>query len=45
MCPNIQGETTYLKMLDKVETFSLSEDGKTLTFLMGEVVIMRYIKK
>jgi heat shock protein HslJ len=45
MCPNIQGETTYLKMLDKVETFSLSEDGKTLNFLMGEVVIMRYIKK
>ena len=44
MCPNMQGETTYMTMLNKVETFTISKDGQTLNFLIGKVVLMRFIK-
>ena len=43
-CPGI-GETTYMKTLEKVDSYSISEDGKTLNFIMGDIAMMRFEKK
>jgi heat shock protein HslJ len=44
MCINIQGETVFLEMLKKVNTWSVTDDN-TLNFIMGDVAIMRFTKK
>jgi len=43
-CPG-NGENVYMKTLEKIETYTLSKDGKTLNFMMGEVEMMRFEKK
>jgi heat shock protein HslJ len=43
-CPG-EGENVYMKTLEKVDSYSISEDGKTLSFLMGEIAMMRFEKK
>ena len=43
-CPG-NGENTYMKTLEKIDSYSLSEDGKSLSFLMGEIAMMRFEKK
>lgn len=46
MCmEGMQGETTYMEALQKVDSYSVSEDGKVLSFMMGEVMMMRFDKK
>ena len=44
VCPG-QGESVYQSTLSKVETYALSKDGKTLTFMMGETAMMRFERK
>ena len=44
MCINMQGETVFLEMLQKVNTWSVT-DGNTLNFIMGDIAIMRFTKK
>jgi heat shock protein HslJ len=39
------GETIYMKTLDKIDSYSISEDGKTLNFIMGDIAMMRFVKK
>lgn len=39
------GDTTYMKTLEKIDSYSVSEDGNTLTFSMGDVAMMRFKKK
>jgi heat shock protein HslJ len=39
------GEKVYMSTLEKIGSYSFSEDGKTLIFLMGDVVMMRFEKK
>lgn len=38
------GETTYMKTLEKIDSYSISEDGKTLNFIMGDTAMMRFEK-
>lgn len=36
------GEDTYMKTLEKINSYSISSDGKTLNFIMGDIVMMRF---
>lgn len=42
-CPGL-GESTFMKTLEKIDSYSISEDGKTLNFSMGTIVMMRFEK-
>ncbi|TRX37250.1 META domain-containing protein [Flavobacterium sp. ZT3R18] len=39
------GDSVYTSTLEKIESYTISEDGKTLSFMMGDVVMMRFEKK
>jgi heat shock protein HslJ len=39
------GEETFMKTLEQVDSYSISNDGKTLNFLTGDIAIMRFAKK
>ncbi len=43
-CPG-EGENVYMKTLEKVDSYSITDEGKTLNFLMGDIAIMRFEKK
>lgn len=45
MCMDIQGEDVYMSTLQKIDSYSISEDGKTLNFIMGDIAMMRFVKK
>ncbi|MFV8323485.1 META domain-containing protein [Flavobacterium sp. LB3P21] len=45
MCMDIQGEDVYMSALEKIDSYSISEDGKTLNFIMGDIAMMRFEKK
>jgi heat shock protein HslJ len=36
------GDTVFMSTLDKIDSYSISEDGKTLRFMMGDVEMMRF---
>lgn len=40
-----EGENVYMKTLQKIDSYSLSEDGKTLNFIMGDIAMMRFEKQ
>lgn len=42
-CPG-EGEATFLEMLKKASSYSISNDT-TLNFMMGDIAIMRFSKK
>jgi heat shock protein HslJ len=42
-CPG-EGENVYMKTLEKIDSYSISEDGKTLNFIMGDIAMMRFEK-
>lgn len=43
-CP-LEGENVYMSTLQKIDSYSISEDGKTLNFIMGDISVMRFEKK
>ena len=43
-CPG-EGENVYMKTLEKVDSYSISDDGKTLSFIMGDIAVMCFEKK
>lgn len=43
-CPG-EGENVYMKTLEKVDSYSISDDGKTLNFIMGDIAMIRFEKK
>lgn len=43
-CMDNQGEMTYMKTLEKIDSYSISEDGKTLNFIIGDIAMMRFEK-
>lgn len=43
-CPG-EGENIYMATLQKIDYYSISEDGKTLNFIMGDIAMMRFEKK
>ncbi|WP_348811677.1 META domain-containing protein [Flavobacterium maritimum] len=45
MCVDSKGETIYMSSLDKIDSYTVSADGKTLSFLMGDTTMMRFGKK
>lgn len=45
MCMDAKGETVYMAILQKIDSYTISEDGKTLNFIMGNVPMMRFEKK
>lgn len=45
MCIDNQGENAYMKTLQKINSYSVSKDGKTLNFIMGDIGMMRFEKK
>lgn len=40
-----EGENVYMKTLEKIDSYSISEDGKILNFIMGDIAMMRFEKK
>jgi len=36
------GDSLYMETLNKIESYTITDDGKTLNFLIGKVVMMRY---
>ena len=42
-CPG-EGENVFMKTLVKINSYSISEDGKTLNFIMGDIAMMRFEK-
>ena len=40
-----EGENIYMSTLQKIDSYSISEDGKTLNFIMGDIAMMRFEKK
>jgi heat shock protein HslJ len=40
-----QGGDVYMGTLDKIDSYSISEDGKVLNFIMGDIAMMRFVKK
>jgi heat shock protein HslJ len=45
MCGDGQGEQTFMSTLEKINTYSISDEGKTLNFMSGDVTMMRFTKK
>jgi heat shock protein HslJ len=43
-CPG-EGENIYMSTLQKIDSYSISKDGKTLNFIMDDIVMMRFDKK
>jgi len=39
-----EGENVYMQTLEKIDSYSISEDGKTLNFIMGDIAMMRFEK-
>lgn len=44
MCEDIQGEATFLETLKKINRFDVV-DGKTLNLIMGDIAMMRFVRK
>ncbi|MCI4442217.1 MAG: copper resistance protein NlpE N-terminal domain-containing protein [Lentimicrobium sp.] len=42
-CPG-EGENVFMKTLEKIDSYSISDDGKTLNFIMGDIAMMRFEK-
>ena len=38
------GESTYMKTLEKIDSYSISEDGKILNLITGDIAMMRFEK-
>ena len=43
-CPG-EGDKIYMKTLEKIDSYAISDDGKTLNFIMGDIAMMRFMKK
>lgn len=37
------GDTVYMSTLEKIDSYTITEDGKILNFMSGNVVMMRFI--
>lgn len=40
-----EGENLYMNTLQKVNAYSITDEGKTLNLLMGDVAVMRFERK
>lgn len=42
-CPG-QGESAFLSTLEKIDKYDITDEGKTLHFIMGDIALMRFKK-
>ncbi len=40
-----QGEQTFISTLQKITSYDVTDDGKTLNFISGDIAMMRFTKK
>lgn len=45
MCMDGQGEQVFMSTLSKVTSYNITDDGKTLNFISGDIATMRFTKK
>ena len=45
MCPDMEGQKAFLNNLEKVDSYSVSNKGRTLNLIMGDMAIMRFQRK
>lgn len=45
MCGDGKGEQVFMSTLEKINSFSISDDGKILNFISGDIALMRFTKK
>ncbi|WP_163399289.1 META domain-containing protein [Flavobacterium fluviatile] len=45
MCLYGQGEQVFMSTLSKVTSYSVTDDGKTLNLISGDIATMRFTKK
>lgn len=46
MCMNgQQGEQVFMSTLPKITSYDITDDGKTLNFISGDIAMMRFTKK
>ncbi|WP_281310453.1 META domain-containing protein [Flavobacterium flavigenum] len=45
MCLDGQGEQVFMNTLSKVTSYSITDDGKTLNLISGDIATMRFTKK
>ncbi|MFB9076634.1 META domain-containing protein [Flavobacterium procerum] len=45
MCLDGQGEQVYMSTLQKVTSYDITDDGKTLNLISGDIATMRFAKK
>jgi heat shock protein HslJ len=45
MCADMAGETAFMETLKKVNSYSVTEQGKSLNLIMGDMAVMRLQRK
>lgn len=45
MCMDGQGEQVFMSTLQKITSYDVTDDGKTLNFISGDIAMMRFTKK
>lgn len=45
MCTDRQGEQVFMSILPKITSYNITDDGKTLNFISGDIAMMRFTKK
>ena len=45
MCLDGQGEKIYMNTLQKVTSYDITDEGKTLNFISGDIAVMRFTRK
>jgi heat shock protein HslJ len=44
-CMDGNGETVFMETLQKINSYSITDDGKTLNLIMGDIALMRFSKQ
>lgn len=45
MCMGEQGEQVFMSTLPKITSYDVTDNGKTLNFISGDIAMMRFTKK
>ena len=45
MCQDGQGEQVFMSTLEKITSYDVTDDGKTLNLISGDIAMMRFTKK
>lgn len=45
MCQDRQGEQVFMTTLQKITSYDVTDNGKTLNFIFGDIAMMRFTKK